>query len=84
MQVIDKDTNSLIPYVRNSRTHSDEQVSQVMASITEFGFTNPILIDENNEIIAGHGRLMASQRLGLEKVPCIVLSGLTENQKKHT
>lgn len=75
-------TSELIPYARNSRTHSDEQVSQIMASINEFGFTNPILIDEKNELIAGHGRLVASQRLKLEKVPCIVLEGLTESQKK--
>ena len=82
MQIIKKSVKELIPYARNSRTHGDEQISQIMASITEFGFTNPILIDEKNEIIAGHGRLIASQRLKLENVPCIVLSGLTEAQKK--
>ena len=82
MQIIKKSVKELIPYARNSRTHGDEQISQIMASITEFGFTNPILIDEKNEIIAGHGRLVASQRLKLENVPCIVLSGLTEAQKK--
>jgi len=82
MQVIEKKVNELIPYAKNSRTHSDEQISQVMASIKEFGFTNPILIDENNGIIAGHGRLIASQRLGIDEVPCIVLEGLTENQKR--
>ena len=82
MEVIKKRTDELIPYARNSRTHSDEQVSQIMASIREFGFTNPILIDENDGIIAGHGRLIAAQRLKIEKVPCIVLDGLSETQKR--
>ena len=58
-----KRVDDLIPYVNNSRTHSDEQVTQVAASIKEFGFTNPILIDESNGIIAGHGRLMAAKKL---------------------
>lgn len=75
-------TNDLIPYARNSRTHSDEQVAQIAASIKEFGFTNPVLIDDENGIIAGHGRVMASQRLKLESVPCIRLSGLSEAQRK--
>lgn len=77
-----KSVSSLIPYVNNSRTHSEEQVSQVAASIKEFGFTNPILIDEKDMIIAGHGRLAAANKLKLKEVPCIVLSGLTEAQKK--
>ena len=72
----------LIPYARNSRTHSPEQVAQIAASIKEFGFTNPILIDEENGIIAGHGRLLAAQKLGIEEVPVIVMSGLTAAQKK--
>ena len=72
----------LIPYVNNSRTHSESQVSQVAASIKEFGFTNPVLIDDDNMIIAGHGRIQAAMRLGLAEVPCIRLSHLTENQKK--
>ena len=75
-------TASLIPYVNNSRTHSDEQVSQVASSIKEFGFTNPVLIDDQGGVIAGHGRIMAAKKLGLDEVPCIVLSGLTEAQKK--
>jgi hypothetical protein len=75
-------TNYLIPYARNSRTHSDEQVAQIAASIKEFGFTNPVLIDDDNGIIAGHGRVMASQRLKLESVPCIRLSDLSEAQRK--
>lgn len=78
MLAVDK----IIPYVKNSRTHSDEQVAQVAASIKEFGFTNPILLDKENVIIAGHGRMLAAQRLGLSEVPCIRLDHLTEAQKK--
>lgn len=77
-----KKVDSLIPYLNNSRTHSDEQVTQVASSIREFGFTNPVLIDGQNGIIAGHGRVMAAKKLGLEEVPCIVLEGLTDAQKK--
>jgi DNA modification methylase len=73
---------ALIPYVNNARTHSDEQVSQIAASIKEFGWTNPIILDEENGIIAGHGRLMAAKKLGMRQVPCITLEGLTEAQKK--
>lgn len=75
-------SGDLIPYVNNSRTHSDQQVQQVASSIKEFGFTNPILIDEDSGIIAGHGRLMAAQLLGLDEVPTITLEGLTEAQRK--
>lgn len=82
MKIVYKKVNDLIPYINNSRTHSEEQVNQIVASINEFGFTNPLLIDEKDNIIAGHGRLMASKKLGMEEVPCIVLSGLTEAQKK--
>lgn len=82
MKIVNKSTETLIPYIRNSRTHSEEQVSQIMASIREFGFTNPLLIDEKDEIIAGHGRLLASQRLKLKEVPCIILSGLSDAQKR--
>jgi len=74
--------SSLTPYARNSRTHSDEQVAQISASIKEWGFTTPVLIDPDGGIIAGHGRLMAAQRLGLEDVPCIIAEGWTEAQKK--
>ena len=73
---------ALIPFARNPRTHSDDQVGQIAASIREFGFTNPILLDGENGIIAGHGRLAAAKELGLEKVPCIDLSHLTEEQKR--
>lgn len=82
MEIIYKKVQDLIPYVNNSRTHSEEQVNQICASINEFGFTTPLLIDEKDSIIAGHGRLMASKKLGMEEVPCIVLKGLTEAQKK--
>ena len=76
------DTTAITPFARNSRTHSDEQVAQVAASIKEFGWTNPILIDETSTIIAGHGRLMAAQRLGYTSVPTITLNGLTDAQKR--
>ena len=72
----------LIPYVNNARTHSDEQVTQIASSIKEFGFNNPILTDGENGVIAGHGRLLAAKKLGLETVPTIELSGLSEAQKK--
>jgi DNA modification methylase len=72
----------LIPYVNNSRTHSDEQVAQIAASIKEFGFNNPVLIDKEDGIIAGHGRVMAARKLGLEEVPCVRLEHLTETQRK--
>jgi hypothetical protein len=75
-------TSALIPYARNSRTHSEAQVAQIAGSIREFGFTNPVLIDAENGIIAGHGRIMAAQKLGLAEVPCIRLDHLTETQRK--
>lgn len=75
-------TIDLVPYARNSRTHSDEQVAQIMASIKEFGFTNPVLVDEDGMIIAGHGRTVAAQRLGLDEVPVIRLDHLTPAQKQ--
>ena len=74
--------DKLIPYARNARTHSPEQVAQIAASIKEFGFNNPILVDSDNGVIAGHGRLLAAQKLGFDKVPCIELSYLTEAQKR--
>jgi DNA modification methylase len=72
----------LVPYENNSRTHSQQQVDQIKRSMTEFGFTNPILVDERNGIIAGHGRLQAAQELGIKLVPTITLKGLTEAQRK--
>ena len=77
-----KSTGELVPYINNSRTHSEQQVQQVAASIKEFGFTNPILIDHDGGIIAGHGRLQAAQLLSLDEVPTITLEGLTEAQRK--
>ena len=77
-----KKVSDLIPYVNNSRTHSDEQTTQIASSISEFGFTNPVLIDENDNLIAGHGRLLAANKLGIEEVPAIILDGLTKAQKK--
>lgn len=70
----------LVPYARNSRTHSDEQIAQIASSIREFGWTNPVLVDKNNTIIAGHGRVMGARRLGIEEVPTICLDHLTEAQ----
>ena len=74
--------NDLIPYVNNSRTHSDAQITQLASSIKEFGFTTPVLIDEGDSLIAGHGRVLAAQKVGQEEVPAIIVSGLTEAQKK--
>ena len=73
---------SLIPYARNSRTHSDAQVAKIAASIREFGFLNPIIVDGDSGIIAGHGRLMAAHKLGLAEVPVIEAAHLTEAQKR--
>ena len=73
---------SLIPYANNARTHSDEQVAQIAASMREWGWTNPVLVDEDGGIIAGHGRVMAARKLGLTDVPCMVASGWTDEQKR--
>jgi hypothetical protein len=75
-------TSLLIPYASNSRTHSDEQVAQIAGSIKEFGFTNPVLIDEQSGIIAGHGRVLAARKLGMETLPCIRLAHLTDAQRR--
>jgi hypothetical protein len=72
----------LIPYARNSRTHSPEQIAQLAASIREWGFTNPILINEAGTIIAGHGRVMAAQKLGIEELPCMTATGWTDAQRR--
>ena len=82
LKIIYKPTGDLVPYINNSRIHSEQQVQQVAASIKEFGFTNPILIDEQGGVIAGHGRLQAAQLLDLDKVPTITLNGLSEAQRK--
>ena len=82
MQITEVAVEALIPYAKNSRTHDDAQVAQIAASIKEFGWTNPILVDGDKGIIAGHGRLMAARKLGLTKVPVIELKDMTEPQKK--
>ena len=75
-------TSQLSPYPRNSRTHSKKQIRQIADSIRQFGFTNPLLIDSHNVILAGHGRLAAAKTLGLEQVPCVRLEGMTAEQKR--
>ena len=82
LQIVYRKVEDLIPYEKNSRTHSEEQIEKVVASIKEFGWTNPILIDEDQGIIAGHGRLEAAKRLGMKEVPVLVLTGLTDAQKR--
>src|SRR5512146_1417592 len=72
----------LVPYARNARTHSADQVAQIAASIAEFGFVNPILVDSRDGIVAGHGRLLAARKLGLAEVPVIVLDHLSETQRR--
>ena len=72
----------LIPYALNSRTHSDAQVAQLAASIREFGFTNPVLVDEQNNLIAGHGRLLAARKLKLAEVPAVVVTGLDDRKRR--
>ena len=74
--------DKLIPYARNSRTHSDEQVAQIAASIKEWGWTTPVLVDDTGQIIAGHGRIMAARKLGMSEVPVIVAEGWTDAQKR--
>lgn len=79
-----KKIKDLIPYCNNSRTHSDEQVLQIASSIKEFGFTNPVLIDDQGGIIAGHGRIMAAQKLKMDEVPTITLSDLSGHRRRLT
>jgi ParB-like chromosome segregation protein Spo0J len=82
LQIEYRAVDSLIPYERNPRTHSEEQIAQIAASIKEFGFTNPVLLDGENGVIAGHGRLAAARSLGLKTVPCIELGHLKPEQKR--
>lgn len=77
-----RSVESLIPYARNARTHSDEQVAQIAASIKEWGWTTPVLVDETGQIIAGHGRVMAARKLGIEEIPVMVASGWSEAQRR--
>ena len=74
--------DKLIPYVNNTRKHSEKQITQIASSIKEFGFNNPVLIDKDHGIIAGHGRVEAGRKLGLDKIPCVRLEHLSEGQKK--
>lgn len=82
LQVKYRDIDSLIPYAKNSRTHNDEQVAQIAASIKEFGWTNPVLVDGENGIIAGHGRVLAARKLGFTEVPTIELAHLSDTQRR--
>ena len=82
LKVVYRQVADLIPYARNARTHSDDQVAEIAASIKEYGWTNPILTDGENGIIAGHGRLMAARKLGMDEVPTIDIIGLTDTQKR--
>ena len=82
MEITQRKTADLIPYVNNARTHSEQQVLQIAASIKEFGFNSPVLVDGENGIIAGHGRVMAAKKLGLDEIPTIELKHLTKTQKK--
>lgn len=81
-QIILQPVEALIPYARNSRTHSDEQVAQIAASIREFGFTNPVLVDDEGGIVAGHGRVMAARQIGMTAVPTINVGWLSEQQRR--
>lgn len=82
MEIENIPIGQLKAYEKNSRTHGKKQISQVVASIKEFGFTNPLLIDENDTLIAGHGRLLAAKEMGMDEIPCVRLSHLSDAQKK--
>lgn len=82
MEIIKKPIDLLIPYAKNARVHDEAQLAQIAGSIKEFGFNNPVLIDKDNGIIAGHGRVMAARKLGLTEVPTILLDHLNETQRK--
>jgi hypothetical protein len=82
MQITQQKTDALVPYARNAKRHSDEQISKIAASIREFGFNAPILCTPDLTIIAGHGRVMAAQKLGLKEVPCVILDHLTDTQRR--
>jgi ParB-like chromosome segregation protein Spo0J len=83
LQIVHLPLDELIPYARNARTHSDAQVAQIAGSMREFGWTNPVLIDEDHSIIAGHGRVLAARKLKLtDDIPCIVLAGMSDAQRR--
>ena len=81
-KIVNKSVNELIPYDRNPRVHPDSQIKQLQNSIREWGWTIPILIDEESNVVAGHGRLFAAQDMGISEVPCVVATGWTEEQRK--
>lgn len=81
-KIIVVNTDKLIPYANNARTHSNEQIQKIQASLREFGFVNPVLVDKDYGIIAGHGRVLAAKAEGLSEVPCVVVEHLSEAQKK--
>ncbi|ACC76136.1 ParB/Srx family N-terminal domain-containing protein [Paraburkholderia phymatum] len=82
LQIVYRDIEHLVPYARNARTHSDEQIAQLAASLREFGWTNPVLLDGDCGIIAGHGRVLAARKLGQREVPTIDLAHLSEAQRR--
>lgn len=82
LKIVYREIEELIPYANNARTHSQSQIKRIAESIKEFGWTNPILIDGNNGIVAGHGRVLAAKKLGMRQVPTIELSGLSPTQKR--
>jgi len=82
LQIEKRSIERLVPYIRNARTHSEDQIAQIAASIAEFGFVNPVLIGADDVIVAGHGRVLAAKRLGLSEVPVIVLDHLNEAQRR--
>jgi hypothetical protein len=82
LTIVQRETESLIPYAQNAKLHSKEQIAQIAGSIRAFGFNNPVLIDPDGTIIAGHGRVLGAQKLGLETVPCIVLAHLSADQRR--
>ena len=81
-KILRRKVEELIPYARNARTHTDEQVAQVAASMREWGWTNPVLVDETNTILAGHARVLAARKLGLAEVPVVIATGWSEAQKR--
>src|SRR5690349_1544635 len=83
LQVEYRALDRLVPYARNAREHSEEQVAEIAGSIRAFGFANPILVGENGDVIAGHGRLAAARQLGLSEVPVIELKGLSETERRQ-
>lgn len=80
-QIVMRPLEALLPYARNARTHSPEQIAQIAASIVEFGFTNPCLITKNNRLIAGHGRVLAAEQLAMDEIPCIILAHFSDLQE---